>query len=197
MNKTDYNKIFESECAQNEGKTLLLHCCCAPCALGVIERVTRFFKVTLFWYNPNIMPSLEHDKRLEELKRVADIFGLPLVQAEYRAQDYFSRVKGLEGEKEGGARCVVCQKMRISAAEEYASQHGFDFFTTTLSVSPHKNAELINRLGEQCASLGAKWLHCDFKKKEGFKRSGELCAKYDVYRQNYCGCTFAAEEQNP
>ena len=98
---------------------MLLHCCCAPCALGVIERVIKHFKVTLFWYNPNIMPQEEHEKRLEELKRVADIFGLPLVQTEYRAQDYFSCVKGLEGEKEGGARCVVCQKLRISAAEEY------------------------------------------------------------------------------
>lgn len=194
MNKTDYNKIFEKEAEENRGKTLLLHCCCAPCLLGVVERVIPHFSVTLYWYNPNIMPREEHDKRLGELKKVADIFGLPLVIDDYAESDYLTAVKGRENAPEGGERCVVCQTLRIEKTARYASSHSFDFFATTLSVSPHKNAALINSLGENAQRAGgARWLHNDFKKKEGFKRSGELCEKYGIYRQNYCGCKFTEQ----
>lgn len=169
------------------GKKLLLHCCCAPCTLGVIDRVAGVFDVTLMWYNPNIMPKTEYDRRLVELKKVASIYGVPLVEGQNDNAAFLDAVRGLEHEREGGARCILCIEKRIAAAAEYADANGFDLFATTLTVSPHKNAELINVSGERLAKR-ALWLHSDFKKKEGFKISAILCEKYGIYRQNYCGC---------
>lgn len=187
MNAIDYNKLFEREAERLKGGKLLLHCCCAPCTLGVIERVMPYFDVTLYWYNPNIMPKEECQKRLAEMEKTAAIFSLPLIKEEWDNDRFINAVRGMEDLREGGERCALCIDMRIVRAAKYASENGFDAYTTTLSVSPHKNAEIINRFGEAAAEK-AVWLHSDFKKKEGFKRSGQLCAQYDVYRQNYCGC---------
>ena len=189
MNKIDYNKIFEQTARGNVGKKLLLHCCCAPCTLGVIERVTEFFDVTLYWYNPNIMPRQEHDLRLGELRRVADIYGVELVEDEYDNERFVTATEGMHDLPEGDRRCTVCIGSRIEAAARYASDNGYDYFCTTLSVSPHKDAALINALGAR-AEKKALWLPSDFKKKDGFLRSGQLCKKYGVYRQTYCGCKF-------
>lgn len=190
MNKTNYNDIFEKTAAEHRGDRLLLHCCCAPCTLGVVERVTAFFDVTLYWYNPNIMPRAEHDKRLTELRRVADIFSLKLIEGGYDNDAYCDMTKEMRFEAEGGARCFACIDMRLAAAACFADENDFDFYCSTLTVSPHKNAELINRTGK-LHEKGARWLYSDFKKKDGFLRSGVLCAQYEIYRQNYCGCKFS------
>ncbi len=187
MNKTDYNKIFECEAEENKGKKLLLHCCCAPCTLGVIERVTRFFDVTLFWYNPNIMPSEESKKRYDELARVASVYGVELVERSGDEDEFLSFARDMKDFAEGGARCEKCIDLRLRKTSEYATENGFDYFCSTLSVSPHKNATFINECGK-LEQKGSLWLYNDFKKKEGFKRSVELCEKYGIYRQNYCGC---------
>lgn len=187
MNKIDYNRIFEEEAKRYQGKKLLLHCCCAPCFLGVAERVIQCFDVTLFWFNPNIMPEAEHDLRYRELYKTADKFGLPVIKREYENHRFMSFAGDMKEEREGGARCDKCISLRIRETAAYAGENEFDLFATTLTVSPHKNADLINRIGEECSSH-ARWLHSDFKKKNGFLRSGELCAEYGVYRQNYCGC---------
>lgn len=187
MNATDYNKLFESEAERLRGRKLLLHCCCAPCTLGVIERVVDVFDLSLFWYNPNIMPEEEHDRRLGELKKVSEIFGVELIVGKYDNAEFLKTVAGYESEREGGSRCGLCIEKRLAETSRYASENGFDLFATTLTVSPHKNAVAINLTGERLSD-GAAWLHSDFKKKSGFLRSGQLCEKYGVYRQNYCGC---------
>ena len=192
MNKIDYNKIFEQTARGNAGKKLLLHCCCAPCTLGVIERVTEFFDVTLYWYNPNIMPRQEHDLRLGELRRVADIYGVELVEDVYDNERFVTATEGMHDLPEGARLCTVCIGSRIEAAARYASDNGYDYFCTTLSVSPHKDAQRINALGyEICAKYGVKWLPGDFKKRNGYKRSIELSNEYGLYRQDYCGCLYS------
>ena len=157
--------------------------------MGVIERVTEFFDVTLYWYNPNIMPRQEHDLRLGELRRVADIYGVELLEDVYDNERFVTATEGMHDLPEGDRRCTVCIGSRIEAAARYAFDNGYDYFCTTLSVSPHKDAALINALGAR-AEKKALWLPSDFKKKDGFLRSGQLCKKYGVYRQTYCGCKF-------
>lgn len=187
MNKRDYNKLFEYESETNKGKKLLLHCCCAPCTLGVIERVMQAFDVTLFWYNPNIMPEAEKEKRLLELRRVASIYGVEIIAKSGDENDFLSFARDMKDCAEGGARCEKCIDLRLRKTGEYADKNGFDYFCSTLSVSPHKNADYINECGK-ISEKNSLWLYNDFKKKEGFKRSVELCLKYGIYRQNYCGC---------
>ena len=186
MNKIDYDKLFEAEKEKKRGAKLLLHCCCAPCATSVIERLYKDFSVTLYYYNPNIMPKEEYDLRAENLKKLADIYSLGLIVEEYKPEEFLHFANDMKDAPEGGARCQRCIALRLDATKNYAEQNGFDLFTSTLTVSPHKNAQMINEYGE---SIGKeRWLHSDFKKKNGFLRSTELSKQYGIYRQNYCGC---------
>lgn len=173
--------------------TLLLHCCCAPCSSSVLEQLKEDYDITLYFYNPNIAPKEEHDRRAEELERLLKIVGQkPAIYEEYNHEEFLSFVKGLEKEKEGGARCHKCYELRLRKTAQMAKQKGFDFFTTTLSVSPYKNAEYLNELGAKIEQeVGAKYLPANFKKKNGFLRVSQLSKEYGLYRQNYCGCEFS------
>lgn len=181
---------------------LLIHACCAPCSSYVLESLSEFFKITVLYYNPNISPREEYEKRTAELKRLIGCMeeakDVDLIVGEYSEELFERAVKGLENEPEGGKRCEVCFNLRLEKTAEAAAENGFDYFTTTLTISPHKNAPLLNdigyRLGEK---FGIKWLPSDFKKKGGFQRSIEVSEKYGLYRQDYCGCIYSkrAREQ--
>ncbi len=176
---------------------LLLHTCCAPCVTVPMERLETDFQVSCFFYNPNIHPAEEYLKRAAEIQNLAEKLKAQIIIHQYDSEHWFNLVKGLEGEPEGGARCKICFQSRLQESAQYAKQHGFDIFTTTLTLSPHKNAKLINQLG---AELGKEYqiefLAADFKKKDGFKRSIELSNRHDLYRQNYCGCIFSRRDKN-
>lgn len=204
MNKVNYqkelDKIIENAVKMGVTPTLLLHSCCAPCSSYVLKYLSDFFKITLVYYNPNIFPEDEYRKRVLEQERL--INELPVknpitfIEGKYEPQTFFEKVKGLEKEPEGGARCTVCYEMRMREAAIYAREGGFDYFTTTLSISPLKNAQKINEIG--CAleqEYGVKHLPSDFKKKEGYKQSVQLSAEYNLYRQNFCGCIYSKGEQ--
>lgn len=175
---------------------LLLQCCCAPCSSAVLERLKEHFKVLIYFYNPNIYPEEEYYKRLGQfdtlLNKTEYPNGIERIEAEYNQDDFFRAVKGLENEKEGGARCTECFKLRLGETARKAKEIGADYFCTTLSVSPHKNSQLLNEIGiEAEKKYSVKYLRSDFKKKEGYKRSTELSREYGLYRQNYCGCKYS------
>ena len=176
---------------------LLLHSCCGPCSSYVLEYLTRYFGVFLSYYNPNIQPRAEYDLRLEnQLKVLERIPGVTLVPCGYDGGAYDEAVRGLEDEPEGGARCTECFKLRLDFAAREAKRLGCDYFATTLTVSPHKDAQRINAIGEALAGkYGVKWLPGDFKKRDGYKRSIELSREFGLYRQNYCGCLFSKTEE--
>lgn len=174
-------------------KKLLLHCCCAPCASSVLERLLGEdeYEITMYFSNSNILPKEEYEKRLFEVKRLAnEIFkGVELVIDEYIPQDYFEAIKGKEKLGEGSSRCESCMKYRLERTAKYAKENGFDIFATTLTVSSHKNAELINSLGEDISKRQqVEYLPSNFKKANGYLRSIQLCKQYNIYRQKYCGC---------
>ena len=196
MNKVNYQLELDKVLSGLDGRPkLLLHSCCGPCSSYVLEYLTRYFEVYLSYYNPNIQPREEYDKRLENQLIVLErIPGVTLVPCEYDGAAYDEAVKGLENEPEGGARCAVCFRLRLDFAAREAARLGCDYCCTTLSVSPHKNAQLINALGEQiCAKYGVKWLPGDFKKRNGYKRSIELSHEFGLYRQDYCGCLYSKQ----
>ena len=175
---------------------LLLHACCAPCSSYVLEYLTKYFDITVFFYNPNISPKEEYEKRSAEIGRLLREMpaakGVPLINGEYCPERFFEMAKGFESLPEGGERCFRCYELRMRSCAEEAKKGGYDYFTTTLSISPHKNAEKLNEIGEMLQQeLGVKYLYADFKKKEGYKRSIQLSAEYGLYRQNYCGCAFS------
>lgn len=171
---------------------MLLHICCAPCASHVIRVLNDRYEVTGYFYNPNIYPKDEYDLRWRDMKRIAKEFDIGLLNPSYDAKTWFSLAEGLEKEPEGGKRCEICFLMRLENTAKRAKEEGYDIFATTLTISPHKDAGLINRIGK---SLSQKYeidfLSADFKKKEGFKKSIELSKRYRLYRQNYCGCLFS------
>ena len=180
---------------------LLLHACCGPCASYVLEYLSKHFEIDVFYYNPNIFPREEYEKRGAELSRL--IREMPfenpvrLISAPYDSERYYSAVRGLENEREGGARCTPCFELRLGETAKTAALGGYDWFATTLTVSPHKNAELINTIGLRLAAeCGVPYLVSDFKKREGYKRSIELCREYCVYRQSYCGCEYSLPKSN-
>lgn len=178
---------------------LLLHSCCGPCSSSCLEVLAQHFFVTVLWYNPNIYPPEEHALRLAHQKKLIDALcvkhPVSLLTVPYAPEDYFAAVKGLEEEPEGGARCTVCFAQRLEAAARIAKDKQFDFFTTTLTVSPHKNAEVINTLGQKLAEkYQVAFLPSDFKKKNGYQRSITLSREFQLYRQNYCGCLFSRRE---
>ena len=183
----------------NEKPKLLLHSCCGPCSTAVITQLVEDYQVTVFFYNPNIGPEDEYLLRLENQKKFLQEYDpkgtIGFIEGDYDSENYYAAVKGLEAEKEGGARCTECFKLRLLRTAELAAKLGFDLFTTTLTVSPHKNAELINAIGEQLAErAGVPWLHSNFKKKDGYLRSIRLSKEYGLYRQNYCGCIFSVND---
>ena len=175
---------------------LLLHSCCGPCSSSCIEFLTAYFDVTILWYNPNIYPLEEYNKRFDTLRELVEKMGLAdkvkILEAPYRSEEYYNAVKGLEKEPEGGARCAKCFRLRLMETAEIAKRKGFDYFCSTLTLSRHKDAVLINSLGEDIGkAVGVKWLPSDFKKRNGENRSIELCQMYGLYRQLYCGCEFS------
>ncbi len=180
-------------------KSVLLHACCAPCSSYVIEYLSEFLDITLLYFNPNISPEEEYRKRLKEVDRL--IVQMPvkskvkLLEGRYETKEFFEIARGLEELPEGGERCFKCYRLRLEEAARIGAEKGFDFFGTTLSISPHKNAEKLNIIGEVLGEkYGIRYLYGDFKKKNGYKRSIELSGIYGLYRQNYCGCVFSRNE---
>ena len=196
--KRNYQLELDRITASLSGRPrLLLHSCCGPCSSYVLEYLTRYFEVFLSYYNPNIQPRAEYDLRLEnQLKVLERIPGVTLVPCGYDGGAYDEAVRGLEDEPEGGARCTECFKLRLDFAAREAKRLGCDYFATTLTVSPHKDAQRINAIGEALAGkYGVKWLPGDFKKRDGYKRSIELSREFGLYRQNYCGCLYSKTEE--
>ena len=202
-NKKNYQLEMEKVIAQakREGDvpTLFLHSCCAPCSSYVLEYLSAYFDITVFYFNPNISPESEYVKRVNEVKRL--IAEMPscsqvrFMEGRYEPQEFYSCAKGLEDEPEGGERCLKCFRLRLKEAARAAKEINADYVCTTLTISPLKNAENLNRIGEEEAeSLGIKWLPSDFKKKNGYKRSIELSDEYNLFRQNYCGCVFSKRD---
>lgn len=185
---------YEMQLAKENGQKprLLLHACCGPCASSVLEYLTPLFDVTVYFYNPNILPKEEFIKRENALKDVIAHFdGVKLIIPEQDDIEYISYVKGHKNDREGGARCSLCFTLRLEKTAEFLKSHSdeFDFFATTLTVSPHKNAPLINQIGNDVANkIGVKYLSSDFKKRDGYLRSTVLCREWGIYRQVYCGC---------
>ena len=204
MNKINYQKELDKviEVLQRQGRVprLLLHSCCAPCSSYVLEYLSRYFEITVFYYNPNIYPPEEFGKRVEEQKRL--IAQLPaehpisFLDGPYEPERFYEMARGLEQIPEGGERCFKCYRLRLTETAEMARAGKYDYFTTTLSISPLKNAEKLNEIGGQLAKdYGVDYLYSDFKKRNGYKRSTELSREYGLYRQDYCGCVFSMRER--
>lgn len=181
---------------------LLLHACCAPCSSYVLEYLARYFEITVFNYNPNISPESEFRARTDEIYRLVremdfDDGCRPTVDVgRYDPERFYAAVKGHEGDREGGERCAICFALRLEEAAEAAKRGGYDYFTTTLSISPLKNAQVLNRIGGEIGErYGVPYLFSDFKKRNGYKRSVELSTLYNLYRQDYCGCVFSRRER--
>ena len=177
-------------------KKLLLHSCCGPCSTQVIDVLKDKYDLTIYYYNPNIDCQDEFAHRLEEQKRFCSLVGVPVTQDGYDEMEFLSAVKGLENEKGGGARCPVCFALRLRKTARKAKELGFDVFATTLTVSPYKNSTIINSIGKQIETEeGIEFYDGNFKKQDGYKKSIEFSKKYNLYRQNYCGCTFSKKER--
>ena len=182
-----------------EGTPLLLHACCAPCSSAVLERIGNFFKITILYYNPNITNEEEYKKRVEEVKRFISSFKtkypISLEEGNYDPREFFDISKGLEKEPERGKRCYKCYLLRLNETAKVAEKLGFDYFCTTLTLSPHKNSNWINEIGDNLNNkYNSTYLYSDFKKKNGYKRSIELSDEYNLYRQNYCGCVYSIRD---
>lgn len=199
MNRENFFRKFDKIVGQfGDAKPgILLHSCCGPCSSSVLELLSKYFDVTVLWYNPNLYPEAEYDKRLETQKQLIDAIAEDGVQAKllvepWRSEDYFSGIKGLENEPEEGKRCLECFRIRLEETARIASERGFEWFCTTLTVSSRKDAVAINAIGREAeAKYGVKWLPSEFKKREGNHRSIILSEKYGLYRQEYCGCVFS------
>ena len=172
---------------------ILLHSCCAPCTtFSSLDLVEKEFQPTLFFYNPNIHPKTEYDKRVEEIKKWAKVKGFDLVIGDYEIKSWMKMMRGLEDEPEGGERCLKCYEMRLKKTAEYAQKNGIKLITTTLTISPHKKAEVINQIGQDvCEKFGIKYWDSNFKKQDGYKKSCELSNENEFYRQDYCGCVYS------
>ena len=196
----NYQIVLENTLKNLNGKkTLLLHACCAPCSSYVIEYLSNYFNITILFYNPNINNDIEYNKRLQELERFVKEFKtknpVKVISLGYNHDEYLQTVLGLEEEKEGGRRCLKCYRLRIEKTFEYAKQYNFDYVTTTLTISPLKNSQVINKIGSELENIyHINYLYSDFKKKEGYKRSIVLSHEYNLYRQDYCGCEFSKRD---
>ena len=182
----------------NNKKTLLLHSCCAPCSSAVLERISKYFKITILFYNPNITDYSEYLKRKDELKRLIKEVGydIEVMDCDYDKEKFISMALGLEDKKEGDIRCYKCYKLRLEKTALVAKENNFDYFTTTLSISPYKNSKWLNEIGKELSDkYKVNYLYADFKKKNGYKRSIELSNIYHLYRQDYCGCIYSKVER--
>lgn len=197
MEKRNYQKELDAVTGGLTGRpSLLLQSCCGPCSSYVLEYLTRYFDVTVLFFNPNIRPEAEYEKRLATLKQLLSSMPMDhppaLLEPGWRGEEFEQAVRGLEAEPEGGARCTVCFRLRLTETVRTAAEWGFDFFGTTLTVSPHKDAERINRIGQELQrEYGVRWLPSDFKKRNGYLRSIQLSKEYGLYRQDYCGCRLS------
>ena len=197
--KENYNNLFKNEVANFDKKhSVLLHSCCAPCSSHVISVLKDYFDITIFYYNPNISPIQEYEKRKQEqisfIKQLD--CGIKIMDCDYDNDVYEECIKGLENEKEGGARCLKCFRLRLEKTAKLASANNFDYFCTTLTVSPYKNSQVINSIGKELMNIyNVKWLYSDFKKEEGYKHSIVLSKQYNLYRQDYCGCIYSIRNQ--
>lgn len=193
------DKTIENIKKNNIRPTLFLHSCCAPCSSYVLEYLSEYFDITIFYYNPNISPETEFIKRVREQERLVNTMPLKseikVIEGKYDSNRFFEIAKGLEKLKEGGERCFKCYRLRLEETALMAKEMGFDYFTTTLSISPHKNAQVLNQIGKELGEkYGVNYLFSDFKKKNGYKRSCVLSEVYGLYRQNYCGCIYSKLE---
>ncbi len=203
MNKINYQKELDkiTDSLNGDVPKLFLHSCCAPCSSYTLEYLNNYFDITVYYFNPNISPKAEFDKRYAEQKRLIEALPskhpIKLVCGEYDHNDFLKIAKGYENVPEGGERCFRCYRMRLESTAKLAKEQGFDYFCTTLSISPLKNSQKINEIGYEVAEkYSIKWLPSDFKKKEGYKRSIELSREYQLYRQNFCGCVFSKENKD-
>lgn len=189
MNAPNFDAMMQEQIKKYAGETLLLHCCCAPCSSACLEKLHDKFKITVLFYNPNIEDE-EYEKRKKELLRIIEKTGwADFIDCDRDNEIFYSAVKGLEDCKEGGARCEKCFTLRLEKTRDIALKEDFRLFGTTLTLSPLKNARLINEIGERLG--GDRWLYSDFKKRDGYLRSLQLSKEYGLYRQNYCGCIFS------
>lgn len=196
MEKINYDKVLEDLISKLDHKPkLLLHSCCGPCSSYVITYLKDYFDITILYYNPNIEPRDEYEKRKSEQIKLIEELNIPslsLIDIEYENEVYRTFVKGYENEREGGSRCHLCYELRLNKTAIIAKENNFEYFGTTLTVSPYKNASVLNMLGEKLSKkYNVLWLYSDFKKKDGYKKSIELSKKYELYRQDYCGCLFS------
>ena len=196
----ELEKIIEENKKNGVVPSLLLHSCCAPCSSYCLEYLSQYFKITVLYYNPNLFPAGEYERRVSEQKKLVSAlptkYPITLVEMKGEPEEFYSAVKGLEHIREGGERCFACFRLRLERAARYAKENGFDFFTTTLTISPLKNAQKLNEIGEATGEkFGVRHLPSDFKKKNGYKRSVELSKVYGLYRQDYCGCVFSKRER--
>ena len=195
----ELERVLERAGTKDRAPALFLHCCCAPCSSYVLEYLSQYLRITAFYYNPNISPWEEYEERQRELRRL--IQNLParypirIRESAYAPEVFYEAVKGHEADAEGGERCALCFRLRLEEAARLAAEEKFDWFTTTLTISPLKNAPLLNAIGEEMGEkYGVSFLNSDFKKKNGYKRSLELSEEYHLYRQNYCGCVFSRRD---
>lgn len=205
MQLTDSRRNYQKELDNileglEEAPALLLHCCCAPCSSYVLEYLSEHFRITVFFYNPNITEEEEYKKRKEELIRLISEmkvkYPISVAEAAYESEQYREKISGFENEKEGGKRCEICFRLRLQKTAEEAKKRKSDYFTTTLTISPLKNAHLLNALGEEIGKEnGIRFLPSDFKKKGGYQRSIELSKAHRLYRQDYCGCEFSRRKE--
>lgn len=204
MNKRNYQiemeKIIAKECS-GKPRRLLLHSCCAPCSSYVLETLSDYFSITVFYYNPNIYPAEEYWKRVKEqeefIRKLPVRYPISFLEGVYETERFYETIKGLEKIPEGGERCFACYRLRLAEAVREAKKGDFDYVTTTLTISPMKNAEKLNEIGEElCMDSSVCWLMSDFKKKNGYKRSTEISREYGMYRQDYCGCVFSMKERD-
>ena len=191
----ELDKLIES-IPEGEVPTLLLHACCAPCSSYCLEYLSQYFKITLYFYNPNIYPESEYSLRSDEARRfISEMdfkYPVTFLEVKFHPKEFYDAIKGFESEKEGGERCFRCYRLRLESTAKLAEEMGFDYFTTTLSISPLKRADKINEIGEELGEIySIKHLPSDFKKKNGYKRSTELSKEHGLYRQDYCGCVFS------
>ena len=177
---------------------LLLHACCGPCSSYVVEYLSKYFDITIYYYNPNTYPEEEYIRRLDELNKFINIFdsSVNVIEEKYIPKEFYNSIKGLENLGEKSKRCYNCYTLRMNKSAIYAKKNNYDYFTTTLSISPYKNSDWINEIGKKLEDkIGIKYLYADFKKKNGYKRSLELSREYKLYRQEYCGCVYSKENK--